>query len=658
MQRHPSASLTFDEIQYASSRMKAAVAPSVLTFYEISLHESLTTAQKDAVLRGDKGAMPARRARIIAADPRRRVLLDGHAPVDESGDPPLVRWHGATQAALTASEYELVSSLICTYEPFLDECRRRGIAREHVRADPWCVGWFGSDDDPTRRLAEPILYLSRGDAADSLYMQPLEGVAMRVDLWAEPPAVIAFEVVADYVLPPPHPQPLMRFPTASASRAPLAPLSLSQPEGGGYSLGVDGRLQWQRWEAVVSFNAREGAVLSCVRYDGRPVAWRLSFAEMVVPYGDPHPPHYKKAAFDAGEDGLGRNAHSLEPTRCDCAPGAAASFLDAVLVDESGAPDVLRRAVCVHEADGGLLWKHLDWRTGESVARRGRQLVVMFLTTIANYTYGFSYTLGLDASIHMEATLTGILSIGALPKAAPSRPWGQTLASDEAGGESVLYGPHHQHFFVARCDMAVDGCAHNRVVEVETAPVDALAPIDHEDAYALRHGRGNAFRKVTRTLATEGQGRRDAAPRLGRHWVVHSTRATNAVGELVGWRLEPGAGSAIAVACSPDAPFLQRAGFLRHNLWVTGYRHEERYPGGDYPNQRPSSAPSHPIPSHPSLSHARRAPAIRSAQVRCLADECTGNPDGLPAWTLRDDRIDDSDVVLAPPLHASAPRSH
>lgn len=44
----------------------------------------------------------------------------------------------------------------------------------------------------------------------------------------------------------------------------------------------------------------------------RPVAHRLSFVEMVVPYGDPNAPHYRKNAFDAGEDGLGKNAHSLK----------------------------------------------------------------------------------------------------------------------------------------------------------------------------------------------------------------------------------------------------------------------------------------------------------------------------------------------------------
>ena len=42
------------------------------------------------------------------------------------------------------------------------------------------------------------------------------------------------------------------------------------------------------------------------------LAHRLSFVEMIVPYGDQNDPHYRKNAFDAGEDNLGKNAHSLK----------------------------------------------------------------------------------------------------------------------------------------------------------------------------------------------------------------------------------------------------------------------------------------------------------------------------------------------------------
>ena len=279
------------------------------------------------------------------------------------------------------------------------------------------------------------------------------------------------------------------------------------------------------------------------------------------------------------------------------------------MVDESGGADVLRNAVCVHEEDGGLLWKHLDWRTGESVARRSRVLVIMFLTTVANYTYGFAYKLGLDASVELEATLTGILSIGALPPpqtptaALPTRPWGQTLSREG------LYGPDHQHFFVARLDMAVDGVS-NRVVEVSVEP-SGTSTADAEDAFVSAHGRHNAFRRRAKLLATERAAARDACARTARHWVIESTERKNAVGEPTAWKLEPGAGSSVAVACDSRAPFLDRAAFLHRNLWVSRYEPTERYPGGEYPNQRPPSM-----------------------------------PDGLPHWTRRDANLDGADLVL------------
>jgi Cu2+-containing amine oxidase len=71
-----------------------------------------------------------------------------------------------------------------------------------------------------------------------------------------------------------------------------------------------------QWNFRIVFTPREGLVIHTVAYeDGsrgrRSVAHRLSFVEMVVPYGDPKDPHYRKNAFDAGEDGLGKNCHSL-----------------------------------------------------------------------------------------------------------------------------------------------------------------------------------------------------------------------------------------------------------------------------------------------------------------------------------------------------------
>ena len=76
----------------------------------------------------------------------------------------------------------------------------------------------------------------------------------------------------------------------------IKPLEITQPEGVSFTL--DGNLlRWQKWSMRLGFNHREGLVLHTVGYeDGgrvRPVAHRLSFAEMVVPYRDPTPDHYR-----------------------------------------------------------------------------------------------------------------------------------------------------------------------------------------------------------------------------------------------------------------------------------------------------------------------------------------------------------------------------
>src|SRR5258708_13313415 len=100
----------------------------------------------------------------------------------------------------------------------------------------------------------------------------------------------------------------------------VKPLHVSQPDGVSFTLS--GReLTWQNWQLRLGFNHREGLVLHTVGFrDGgrvRPVAHRLSFAEMIVPYRDATPDHYRRTAFDIGERGLGFMTTSLE-LGCHC----------------------------------------------------------------------------------------------------------------------------------------------------------------------------------------------------------------------------------------------------------------------------------------------------------------------------------------------------
>lgn len=59
----------------------------------------------------------------------------------------------------------------------------------------------------------------------------------------------------------------------------------------------------EAYSVLPAFSHREGVAISAITYndDGvvRPIFYRLSLAEMVVPYAAPEFPHPRKFAFDA-----------------------------------------------------------------------------------------------------------------------------------------------------------------------------------------------------------------------------------------------------------------------------------------------------------------------------------------------------------------------
>jgi primary-amine oxidase len=116
----------------------------------------------------------------------------------------------------------------------------------------------------------------------------------------------------------------------------IKPIDITQPEG--VSFRIDGRIvEWQNWSIHVGFNYREGIVLNNITYNDkgnvRPIFYRISLAEMVVPYGNPEHPHQRKHAFDLGEYGGGYMTNSLS-LGCDCK--GAIHYMDAAFVNRAG----------------------------------------------------------------------------------------------------------------------------------------------------------------------------------------------------------------------------------------------------------------------------------------------------------------------------------
>ena len=140
---------------------------------------------------------------------------------------------------------------------------------------------------------------------------------------------------------------------------------------------------------------------------------------------------------------------------CDCL--GVIKYFDAVITQADGTAQKLPNAICLHEQDNGIGWKHSNWRTGRAVVTRHRELVVQFIITLANYEYIFAYKFDQSGGITVEARATGILNVVNIDAGKVSD-YGNVVS----GG---VLAQNHQHIFCVRIDPAVDGLNNSVVVE-------------------------------------------------------------------------------------------------------------------------------------------------------------------------------------------------
>jgi len=204
--------------------------------------------------------------------------------------------------------------------------------------------------------------------------------------------------------------------------------------------------------------------------------------------------------------------------------------------------------------------------------------------------------------LQIEIKLTGILSVGSLEAGEMNRKYGTTLHHfpSKDGISHGLFAPIHQHVFVARLDMAVDG-PRNRVVEIDSVKAEE----------GDKNPFNSAFYTVEKVLPTELQvghklelipppklwlvsddgicdviqGCRNVDLSRQRYWVIQSSDRKSRVGKPTGYKLM--ARDPVTLMTGDKATLLRRAGFMRHHLWVTAYNPDHRYPAGDFPNQNP-----------------------------------------------------------------------
>ncbi|WP_223359801.1 primary-amine oxidase [Leifsonia sp. ZF2019] len=487
------------------------------------------------------------------------------------------------QVPVVLAEFGLVEEIVHQDERWLAAMAKRGLTDlSTLRVNPLSAGVL-APEEAGRRIQRCFTFVQK--TPDDLgWAHPVDGVTVMVD-------VVTREVldVIDYVeFPVPEEDGNFHLPewVGTPPRAGLKPIEITQPEGPSFTVDEDGVLSWAGWELQVSFDQREGLVFHNVSIDDdgvqRPVLYRASIAEMMVPYGDPSPQRWFQNFFDCGEYLLGGFANSLE-LGCDCVGDI--TYLDATLADNAGNVRVIPQAICIHEEDTGILWKHFDNWNGSSDSRRNRRLVVSFFVTVGNYDYGLYFSL--DGAIELEVKATGVVFTSAYPGP------GYAYASELAPG---LGAPYHQHLFSARLDMMVDGLG-NSVDELEAALVPR----------GPANPTGTGITQTVVRLRTEKEAQRMADNARGRVWLVSNPHVQNRLGRDVGYVLYPEGQPALLA--DEESDIHARATYSAKHLWVTPYEPAELYPAGDFVNMHPGGA-------------------------------------GLPAWTAADRPVEDADIVL------------
>ena len=358
---------------------------------------------------------------------------------------------------ITLDEVELLEQSMRRHPPFRDALRARRIDEDLLEIDPAPMGFYDAEGpQPAGRLARILVWV-RPDEGGNPYARPVDGLFGMVDLNSG--EVVHFEDRGSVPLPAETGE----YRTDRVSlRAVPAPIQIIQPQG--TSFVVEGHeVRWQNWSLHVGFNTREGLVLHKIAYEDngtlRTVLDRASYAEMIVPYADPE--HFFQSPLDIGEFYIGTPTNSLM-LACDCL--GEIRYFDAAVVNSDGVAVTIANAICLHEEDDGMLWKHTDFRTGQCEVRRGRRLVISSIVTVGNYEYGFFWYLHQDGTIASEVKATGIVATQAIAGDAASR-FGRLVPPG-------LSATNHQHIFCVRLDFDLDG-GPNSVAELnsESLPV-------------------------------------------------------------------------------------------------------------------------------------------------------------------------------------------
>lgn len=549
---HPLDPLSSLEIENATSLLRKEKGQ--LYYNAVSLLEPPKAQMLPWLTDPEHNQRPARIADIVAITPDGNVM-DGHISLSENK---ILKWEHTpnVQPLITMEDLQIVEHVVRKDPKVIEQCGILGIPPEDmnkVYCDPWTIGYderFGN----SVRLQQALMYY-RPHVDNSQYTYPLDFCPIYD---SNKQAIVHIDVPKvrrPLSKAPPNDYTVKSIGETIGYRTDLKPINITQPEG--VSFTVKGRtIEWQNWSVHVGFNYREGIVLNNITYFDkaenavRPIFYRLSLAEMVVPYGNPERPHHRKHAFDLGEYGGGYMTNSLS-VGCDCK--GSIHYMDAEFVNRAGAAQVIKNAICVHEEDAGILFKHTDFRDDSVVVTRGRKLIISHIFTAANYEYCVYWIFHQDGTVQLEIKLTGILNTYSMNPGEDTNGWGTEVYPG-------VNAHNHQHLFCLRIDPNIDG-PNNTIIQVDAA--QGPGEVGSEENYY-----GNAFyaKKTRFTNPVEAMSDYDGS--TSRTWEMCNENKLNPYSRKpVSYKLV----SREVPALLPKKGSLvwKRAGFARHAVHVT-----------------------------------------------------------------------------------------
>ncbi|KAF7560397.1 hypothetical protein G7046_g3762 [Stylonectria norvegica] len=599
---HPLDPITPAEVAIVSTAIKALDANASIHFKTIALIEPPKKELRKYLAAERSNASlpptPARRASSLYYLRGTADLFMAVVNIDDAKVEDVEKLDSVYHAQADMDEVVEVRDRCMSHPTVVDRIAKYQLpANMVVVCDTWPYG--RDTDNPDRRLAQCYLYAKdRSHPGSNSYDHPLPFSPILDYITKELVDIVELPLGDDHSTTPnvkfiPHETKEWHHDLQSQpKRTDLKPLNVHQPQGA--SFNVDGHLiTWQKWRFRLGFNWREGMILHDVTYDGRELFHRLSLSEMFVPYGDPRTPYSRKSVFDVGDIGAGVAANNLA-LGCDCL--GLIKYFSFTISDSNGKPTEKPNAICMHEIDDGIGWKHTDGASKQVSIVRSRVLVLQTIITVGNYEYIFMWHLDQAAGLHYRIQATGILSTVPIAPGV-TVPWG-TVVNDG------VMAPYHQHVFSLRIDPALDGDK-NSFVEEDSVPL----PFDDYNPAGVGY--------ITKKKLITQSGYSEAQPNRT-HKIINPSVINRVSGQPVAYSLH--SAQKQMLLAHPKSWHGRRAKYALQPYWVTSYRDGELYASGDYTYQ---SMPD----DVPGASGAPRK-------------------GDLGSWAARRDKVDDEDIVL------------